>query len=232
MAILSRDGWAKLRSASENGDFQEAKRLIGEGAAVDFGSEGLHTPLHMSSSYGKTEVTELLIDSGANVSAGDKKGYAPLLKAAFWAGNAEAAKLLIDGGANVNAASKHGYASLRQAAWKGETKAVKALISSGANVEAGDKNGETPLHKAAWAGNAETATLLISSGAALDFPADDGRAPLAMANQNDKGGVKKLLLQNGADIQWMTRAMGKADIERSKATRRPDSIKDGLRGEE
>lgn len=122
---------------------------------------------------------------------------------------------LVDGGANVDAAARGGITPLHEATWRaGKTEVAKLLIDSGANVDAAGESGWAPLHGAGRLGGPEVAKLLIDSGALVDLPSDDGRAALSIAHEDGKENVKEILRQNGAAIEWMTKKMSQAEIER------------------
>ncbi|MEW6356724.1 MAG: ankyrin repeat domain-containing protein [Planctomycetota bacterium] len=67
-----------LLKAAEAGDLAGAKKLVAEGAAVNFhGQQGL-TPLHNAAYNGNLELAKFLIASGADVNAKSWNGKTPL----------------------------------------------------------------------------------------------------------------------------------------------------------
>uniref|UniRef100_A0A0G4G835 Uncharacterized protein n=1 Tax=Chromera velia CCMP2878 TaxID=1169474 RepID=A0A0G4G835_9ALVE len=85
--------------------------LLDAGANVNVKTdepEGAHldTPLHFAATFGITEVVELLVAAGAQVSAQNSDGITPLHRTAFPWGEVEsrrhAAKVLLDAGADIN----------------------------------------------------------------------------------------------------------------------------------
>ena len=79
------------------------KQHLNSGADVNQKCDQMRwTPLHYAASRGNKEITELLIDKGANVNAKDERRTTPLHRAAL-TGKKEVAKLLIANGADVSA---------------------------------------------------------------------------------------------------------------------------------
>jgi ankyrin repeat protein len=92
-----------LFDAVSNGNTEDTKKLIADGADVDAKDDRFlgQTPLHPAAWKGYKEIVELLIAAGADVNA---KGYfseTPLSFAAEY-GHKEIVELLIAAGADVN----------------------------------------------------------------------------------------------------------------------------------
>lgn len=121
-------------------------------------------PLHAAAGKGQAVAVDLLLTTGASVTAADEQGRTPLHLAAD-VGHAETVELLLAAGASVAALDGQGSTPLHAAGSEGHTKAVKLLLAAGASVAAADKQGRTPLHAAASAGNADAAKLLLAAGA-------------------------------------------------------------------
>ena len=69
--------------ACRHGKTAEAKRLIAEGAPVDWQNEYGETPLHMASCYGHTEILMLLLENKCNLNVTDYDGNTPLVHATY-----------------------------------------------------------------------------------------------------------------------------------------------------
>jgi hypothetical protein len=62
-----------LHQATQNGDVEQVKQLIAQGANVDHENEQGMTPLHWSALNGRSDLAELLIEHGAAIN--HREGY-------------------------------------------------------------------------------------------------------------------------------------------------------------
>ena len=72
----------QLFDACWGGKTAEAKRLIAEGAPVDWQNEHGWAPLHEASGRGYLEIVMLLLENKCNLNVTDKYGSTPLIDAA------------------------------------------------------------------------------------------------------------------------------------------------------
>ncbi|XP_068716989.1 ankyrin-1-like [Montipora capricornis] len=70
-----------LHRAAVNGQYEEVKRHLKNGANVDERDQFLLTPLHLACWYGHESVVKLLLDHNADVNALDRFQFTPLQKA-------------------------------------------------------------------------------------------------------------------------------------------------------
>ncbi|MFQ4142637.1 ankyrin repeat domain-containing protein [Chlorogloeopsis sp. ULAP02] len=146
----------KVMAATNHGDFETVKQLIGNGSDVNTVYPHVnsfldgHTPLLVAARDGHTEIVRELLKAGAKVRVEDWvfKG-APIHKATY-NGNPEILKMLVE----------HPDIDL--------------------DVQ-GPINGYTPLHDALWHGYSECAEILIKGGAKLDLKGHDGKTPWDIA---------------------------------------------------
>jgi ankyrin repeat protein len=87
----------------------------------------MSTPLHLAARCGHDEVAALLIRSGANVNARDKRGDTPLHVAAWW-GEAAVVEALLAGHADVNVKNKGGETALKHVRNDEKGKAVAETL--------------------------------------------------------------------------------------------------------
>lgn len=92
----------KLSEACINGDENEVRKLLNDGACVDGYNRELTTPLMFACQFGWVNIVKILIDAGANVNAKDFMHATPLMWASY-GNNVEILKLLVENGADVNA---------------------------------------------------------------------------------------------------------------------------------
>jgi hypothetical protein len=152
--------------------------------------------LLISSDLGDLNITPLLIDNGADVSATNEYRETPLHLASR-EGHEGMAQLLIDSGADVSATDKYGQTPLHLASRDGHEGVARLLIDWGADVSATtEEDGETPLHLAS---NEGVAQLLIDRGADFSATNKDGQTPLDLASLLGHEEVARLLIDRGAD---------------------------------
>ena len=109
------NNWTALHTAASAGDVRTAKTLLRQHPEYLNATEaGLHTPLHVAVFDGRTEITAVLIASGADLNAPDVCGWTPLHTAAS-RGEKAAAELLAAKGAQINFKDKAGQTPLRLA---------------------------------------------------------------------------------------------------------------------
>jgi Ankyrin repeats (3 copies) len=115
------------------------------------------TALHIAAAAHQRDLVELLIGSGADVRARNRRGAEPLHYAADGSPGAEhwdpvaqreVIAYLIAAGADPNAFDKSGVAPLHRAVRTRCSAAVGALIENGADPRLMNKSGSTPLHLA------------------------------------------------------------------------------------
>jgi hypothetical protein len=109
------------------------------------------TPLHLAANKRNTEVTEILLRSGADPNSRDEKGQTPL----HLTESPEVARLLVKHGAKINLRDKDGETPLKRALGQCiqgyghvDTRVadyVEALIRLGADARIPDNKGETSL---------------------------------------------------------------------------------------
>ncbi|MDB4635335.1 ankyrin repeat domain-containing protein [bacterium] len=172
-----------IHDAARDGDLAGVQAELDKGVDVDAKDIVGGTPLHYATLEGGKEVTELLIENGADVNAKSGKslyfaGDSTPLHTAMLGGNRDVADVLIANGADVNVKEEYGMTPLHIAAYFGHKEIAELLIAEGADVNAKSRGGHmrmpmTPLDKAkgepwdspeAKAAIKETADLLRKHG--------------------------------------------------------------------
>uniref|UniRef100_A0A8C5SY06 Poly [ADP-ribose] polymerase n=1 Tax=Laticauda laticaudata TaxID=8630 RepID=A0A8C5SY06_LATLA len=172
------------------------------------------------SGFGRRDVVDYLLQSGANVHARDDGGLIPLHNACSF-GHAEVVNLLLRHGADPNARDNWNYTPLHEAAIKGKIDVCIVLLQHGADPSIRNTDGRTaldladPSAKAVLTGEYKKDELLESARSgneeklmALLTPlnvnchASDGRksTPLHLAAGYNRVKIVQLLLQHGADV--------------------------------
>lgn len=188
----------KLLEAVQSGDSYKVAGALKKNPDINIKDEAGNTPLILALKSGRTDIAELLINSGANVNLSDRHESTPLLWATY-AGYANVAHLLISKGANITRKNKDAENPLHWACIKGDADLVCLMIEKGADVNDKDKNGYTPLLFAAQEQRLATVRMLIDNGASLEDAAADGntalRAVIKNGNKLIEGMITKAIEQ-------------------------------------
>jgi hypothetical protein len=188
-----------LHLAAADGNTEQIKRLLSQGADVNAKDEEGQTPLHYAVKSGEMEVVQILIEAGANVHAVDKDGVTPLHTAAKF-GNKDVVEILITNGADIKTKDKWLWSLLYYAAWQGHRDVAELLIAKGAEVNAKDDSEFSPLHYAAQEGHKDVVELLIAKGADIHAKDNNGVTPLGHALSMNKKDVVELLFAKITDF--------------------------------
>jgi putative CocE/NonD family hydrolase len=180
-----------LHQAAADGDIDQVKLLIAEGADINAEDEEKKTPLWYAVDSDNMEVVQLLVEAGTDVNAGS---WPPLCQAVD-ENNTAIAEYLIDHGADINVPS--GWTPLQQAPLYSSIEMVELLIEAGADVNAGPR---TALHSATRRARKDMTELLLQKGA--DVNAKDSRGRPILQEAADSGSVEivELLIAKGADV--------------------------------
>ncbi|MFC1765376.1 ankyrin repeat domain-containing protein, partial [Planctomycetota bacterium] len=153
-----------LLTAAQNGEQQEVKVLLDQGADINAKDDQGMTPLHLAAQEGHKEVVEFLLSKDADINAQNIKGYTPLYSA-IWNNDPNIVGLLVSKGADVNFSPEKGYPPLQHAVWFENTDIVRSLVEHGAKCDVKDKDGWTAFRYAADASNRDMINLFVSKGA-------------------------------------------------------------------
>ena len=107
------DAW-RAWQALNDGNKEQALRLIKAGADVRVKNDSDTTLLHLAATYNQWEVATLLLQKGADVNARDDRGKTPLHQVGLF-GYHNTARVLLENGADVNAKDNDGKTPLDKA---------------------------------------------------------------------------------------------------------------------
>ena len=183
----------KLIKAARKGDYATVRKLLDNGADVDYLDKDGHTSIHWASVIGHTEVLRLLIERGGSVNTANIRGYTPLM-AACARGIRRVVAILIEHGADGNARACDGETALMNASGQQEdAEILRLLLDNGARVNDTSERGGTALLGAAWAGRVDNVQVLMEHGADPEIAMNDGRTPLSSAFEKRDWEVVALL---------------------------------------
>ena len=189
-----------IHVAAETGNVEQLRTLLSANPAlVNEGDTAQSLPLHLAALNGHLEAVQLLIESGAGVSAPDREHTKPLTCACM-RGHREVAEYLLGHGASVAERDDRGTTPLLAAAASGNLDLVRFLVEKGAVVSDRTNDGESALHNAAFARNAETIGYLLDAGLDVNDLNVDHQTPLLYASSRGRVEVIRLLVERGADL--------------------------------
>ena len=144
------------------------------------GARGNRTLLHATSTYGHAELTELLLNHGADAVLEHRlgrNGRTALQNATAMAhsrrNRERTARVLLAHGA---------YYDIFSACARNDTERLRELLHKDREAaQQRDGDGQTPLHWAAWCCALDCLELLIQAGASVNAKANNGKAPLHLA---------------------------------------------------
>jgi len=141
-------GETPLMEASRRGNLATVRVLLSKNANPNAReSNGGQNALMWAVSQRQSAVVEELIKHGADVQAGSKTGFTPLMFAAQQ-GDADSTRILLRAGAKPNDVQpKTGLSALMIASAMANAKAVDVLLDNGADPNLADTNGYTSLHR-------------------------------------------------------------------------------------
>ena len=221
-AALLPDGSTPLMEAAFEGNVDEARKLLKEGANVKAANVYGVNAMLLAAENSNPELIQLFLKAGADANSANPEGETALHLVAR-SGNVEAAKLLLKAHAAVDAREHFGSQTpLMWAVARRHPEMVEVLASKGADVNARsavrdykrvataesrakflDRGGFTPLMYAARENCRECVDVLLKHKVDIDLPDPSGMVPLSIALMNSNWDVAKRLIEAGADVnQW------------------------------
>lgn len=195
--------WTSLHFLAYFGIIGKAKRLIEQGADInDCDNQNGITPLHCAVYQGNEEMTEMLIDSQANVNATCKSGRTVLHLAAEQ-GHRRLIRLLLHRRVNSRTADQEGATALQLAVGTAYDEAiVPLLIKSRFDMDVQNTvTGNTALHLAVELKRPRILAFLLEKGASMNVLSRDGLTALQLACKLDNCEAVSLLLERGAQLE-------------------------------
>src|SRR6266702_1471826 len=184
-----------LYSASQRGQLEIARMLLGHGANPNAVDDQGRTPLHRLSAgdnYGcqELDLVELLLKCGADMNAQDKNNVTRLHLASR-EGQFEIVRMLLGHGANPKAMNDQGQTPLHLLSEgfydsQDVLYSVELFLKCGADVNARDKHNVTPFYLALERGKLEIALILFRNGANVNAEYSKGNTSYLLAASGEK----------------------------------------------
>lgn len=155
-----------LSLAITRDDLAMVQLFLDSGATFEW-PEFLYSELQTAASFAGADVTQALLDAGANPDGVEGNIGAPLAFAAY-AGNTEVVGVLLDAGANPNVVLDDGRQTLTPlygAAYAGDLESVQMLLLAGADPSFRSNRGFSPSEWADYNGHRDVAEYLRLAGA-------------------------------------------------------------------
>ena len=205
-----RCGDTSVAIAAKSGCWDLVRVLLEMGARPNVrvpDEDGMSPLAYAASARQLLEMTQVLLDGGADPHHIDNHGLTPLSYAAMYS-NLGMAQMLIHRGADPRHFDEGGVTPLAYAASvdvipteiESNVKIAQMLIDLGADPNHSDVYGKTPLTNATLNSNYEAAKVLIDGGADPTGYAFHGYTPLAFAKAYRNSQFIELLTKEGAGI--------------------------------
>ena len=190
---------AALLDAVKAGRTAEVAEMLASGAPPSAAEPDGTTALHWAIHRDDRDAARALLDAGADVSATNRYGIAPIMVAAT-NGHEAILGLLLDSGADPNAATPEGETVVMTATRTGSVGAVERLIAAGADPNHAEEwHQQTALMWAAAQNQAAAAAALVRAGTRLDTRSAGGFTPLLFAAREGHIEALRVLLEAGAN---------------------------------
>ncbi|MEM9001827.1 MAG: ankyrin repeat domain-containing protein [Bacteroidota bacterium] len=193
-----------LLQAAWRGDFELVKKLVAEGADINYLQEGEGTALMVAIERREFGIAKFLLQEGADPNLGSDSDGHPLWLAAK-NGNIELVRLLVKKGADVNTKFPGDGSALIQACKMGNLNMVKALVELKADINMPVRGDGNPLIMASKGNYLEIVEYLVELGANINQEVLGDETPLISASEQGHLRVVKYLVNKGADVNKICR---------------------------
>nr|WDP79879.1 transient receptor potential cation channel subfamily A member 3 [Apostichopus japonicus] len=153
------------------------------------------TALHAGTTKRHTEIVQMLLQKGSDVTSVKVNGQSALHIAAM-NGSRDIARNLISHGALLTLADNDNMSPLHRAALHNQVETMKLLLQEGCPPDICDEDSFTPLMCAAWKGNCEAGGILLKEGSAIETLDYNQKNCLHLAVEMDHVEFVKMLLRH------------------------------------
>jgi ankyrin repeat protein len=194
-------GFSALHYATDSGQLEVVKLLIGSGCEIDKPCSSIDCPtaLHLACAKNHRVIAKVLLDAGADVEPRDSDGATPL-HLASQKGNLEIVRLLFAAGADKFARAVSGQSALHYAAQAGKEEMVKFLLEQGIPLDIRDDYNQPAMIIAASRQQPNVVKLLLEAGTDPDAKNHLGYTALHCAAEKGFIDVMHVMIDGGANV--------------------------------
>ncbi|XP_067653126.1 ankyrin-3-like [Haliotis asinina] len=191
-----------LHLSCTGGHVDAAKCVLNQ-TSVDINSKDCEemTPVMLAASHGKSEVFDMLMKKGADLSVIDKNGE-NILHCACRGGNVEIVNyILMQNIVDINSKEYKEKTPVMLAASHGKNEVFDILMKKGADLSVTDENGDNILHWACRGGNVKIVNYVLKRNTLdINGKGHEEKTPLMLAASHGKNEVFNILMKTGADL--------------------------------
>lgn len=198
---IGKDGNSLLSVSMSRFNTEQAKKLIKQGADLNYKNKGTIPPPLLMAVTGKynwpksssfPDMIRFMIDNKADVNIQGSSGTTVLILAVYGR-DLDLVKYFIECNANTNLADDGGETPLIKASGMGYFQIVDLLLKSGANPNIIPKDKETALMRAAKGGYKDVVLVLLEHGAKTNLKNTWKETALDLAKQNGHKEITEIL---------------------------------------
>jgi len=159
-------------------DLEEARKILKSGIIPNSSSGGRYSPLHVAAWAGRTEMTKMLINAGADINAREAlTGKTPIYNAFSY----DVIKMLIDAGADVNIQDTNDHNTvLHNQLFHRDS--LNLFLKTDFNLNLTNRMGWNVLHMHTAYGNYWHVDNLLEFGMDIDLENNNGKTALDIAS--------------------------------------------------
>ncbi|XP_067648830.1 ankyrin repeat domain-containing protein 50-like [Haliotis asinina] len=163
MSQTDSSGDSALHWACKGGHLDIVKYLLSQCSVdINYRGRGGQTPLMAATLWERTDVGQLLVSMGANLSQVDDVGNNALHWVSKYGNLGLMESVLSQGSIDINRRGRYGRTPLMNAAYKGKTMVFDLLVSKGCLTHLVDDQGHNVLHLASLRGRVEIVKHILS----------------------------------------------------------------------
>ncbi|XP_067653124.1 ankyrin-3-like [Haliotis asinina] len=191
-----------LHLSCTGGHVDAAKYVLNQ-TSVDINSKDCEemTPVMLAASHGKSEVFDILMKKGADLSVTDENGD-NILHCSCRGGNVEIVNYILKRNTlDVNSKGHEEKTPVMLAASHGKSEVFDILMKKGADLSVTDENGDNILHCACGGGNVEIVNYILKRNTLdVNSKGHEEKTPVMLAASHGKSEVFDILMKKGADL--------------------------------